>query len=697
MFLPMTSMALIKGDLLGTGTVSISDALLALKISVGLDQATPYELSVGDFYGTGSITVSDALLILKEVVGLGPTVSGTASQGTALPSGTVVTLTDATGITATTTVGTNGTFTFQVTGLKAPYLLNAGSYYSLALASGTTDINPLTNLVMQAALGTSTITSSTVLPAGFQTTFTNTANQLKTALSGLYPSSVPLTQTDFLNGNISIGSGVDLVFASTIISPPNSSGNFSITVSGQPIITGNTSSGNVTLTPNNSAISSAGNTLYPDITVSGQVTLNGAGLSGVSVTLTGTGSSTVQSNSSGSFTFTYVQNGSYTLSALMAGYTMSASQQVTVSGTNVSGITFTATAASTPSSNVFTTAMISGKTFIIALSNGQTNIGICNPNGTVENSSATWSINSSGQLVVQGYASSNNPNDVGTFTLNSISGSVIYFTVVQTGASDPSEDISMTGTATPLSSIAVTPANSSLSVGATQQFTATGTFADGSTQDLTSLVTWSLTNISYATIASGGLATGIAAGSSTITATSGSIAGSTALKVAVVNNGTGIIITVAGNGTGGYSGDNGAATSGGLYYPTGVAVDRAGNTYIADTNDNRIRKVTAGTGIITTVAGNGAPGYSGDNGAATSASLNYPYGIAVDSAGNIYIADSLNNRIRKVAAGTGIITTVAGNGTGGYSGDNGAATSASLNMPVGVAVDSAGNIYIADE
>jgi sugar lactone lactonase YvrE len=160
--------------------------------------------------------------------------------------------------------------------------------------------------------------------------------------------------------------------------------------------------------------------------------------------------------------------------------------------------------------------------------------------------------------------------------------------------------------------------------------------------------------------------------------------------------GTGIITTVAGNGTYGHSGDNGTATSAGLQGPSGVAVDSAGNIYIADTGSNRIRKVTAGTGIITTVAGNGTHDYSGDNGAATSASLAWPYGVAVDSTGNIYIADYGSNRIRKVTAGTGIITTVAGFGTIGYFGDNGPATSASLDYARGVAVDNAGNIYIAD-
>jgi streptogramin lyase len=133
-----------------------------------------------------------------------------------------------------------------------------------------------------------------------------------------------------------------------------------------------------------------------------------------------------------------------------------------------------------------------------------------------------------------------------------------------------------------------------------------------------------------------------------------------------------------------------------LNSPFGVAVDASGNIYIVDSGNNRIRKVTASTGVITTMAGNGTGGYSGDNGVATSAELNSPYGVAVDASGNIYIADTNNLVIRTVTASTGIITTVAGNGTAGSSGDGGAATSAELSYPTAVVVDSPGNVYIAD-
>jgi hypothetical protein len=156
----------------------------------------------------------------------------------------------------------------------------------------------------------------------------------------------------------------------------------------------------------------------------------------------------------------------------------------------------------------------------------------------------------------------------------------------------------------------------------------------------------------------------------------------------------GTINTVAGVGMGGYSGDGGAAWMAQLNSPFGVAVDSGGNLYIADTLNHRVRKVDA-SGNISTVAGNGTDGYSGDGGAAASAQLNKPFGVAVDSGGNLYIADTFNHRVRKVDA-SGNISTVAGNGTAGYSGDGGAAASAPLNKPYGVAVDSGGNLYIAD-
>ena len=166
--------------------------------------------------------------------------------------------------------------------------------------------------------------------------------------------------------------------------------------------------------------------------------------------------------------------------------------------------------------------------------------------------------------------------------------------------------------------------------------------------------------------------------------------------IRMVAKSTGIITTVAGNGQYGYNGDGGQATLAQLKYPVGVAIDACGNIYIADPESCRIRKVKKSTGIISTVAGNGRNGNEGGGGLATSASLAWPQGIAVDVSGNIYIADTSNRSIFKVTKSTGIITTVAGNGQYGYSGNGGQATSAVIGSPVSVAVDASGNIYIAD-
>ena len=155
----------------------------------------------------------------------------------------------------------------------------------------------------------------------------------------------------------------------------------------------------------------------------------------------------------------------------------------------------------------------------------------------------------------------------------------------------------------------------------------------------------------------------------------------------------GTITTIAGGG--GFGEDGGPATQARLDLPYGVAVDSAGNLYIADTNNDRIRKVDS-AGTITTIAGTGEQGFGGDGGPATQARLNYPYGVAVDGAGNLYIADRYNNRIRRVD-GTGTITTIAGTEKRGFSGDGGPAIQAPLFLPTGVAVDGAGNLYIADQ
>ena len=164
-------------------------------------------------------------------------------------------------------------------------------------------------------------------------------------------------------------------------------------------------------------------------------------------------------------------------------------------------------------------------------------------------------------------------------------------------------------------------------------------------------------------------------------------------KIRMVNS-TGIITTFAGTGTKGGSGDGGAATSAHLSSPRGVSVDISGNVYIADGYNHKIRMVNS-TGIITTFAGTGTAGSSGDGSAATAAQLAYPYGGSVDMSGNVYIVEYVNKKIRMVNS-KGIITTFAGTGTAGSSGDGGAAISAHLNGPKGMSVDISGNVYIAD-
>jgi PKD domain/RTX calcium-binding nonapeptide repeat (4 copies)/NHL repeat len=169
---------------------------------------------------------------------------------------------------------------------------------------------------------------------------------------------------------------------------------------------------------------------------------------------------------------------------------------------------------------------------------------------------------------------------------------------------------------------------------------------------------------------------------------------SVVIPTGLAASGTDTITTLAGTGTAGFSGDTGQATAAQLRFPRGVAVDVAGNVYIADRDNHRIRKVSP-AGVITTLAGTGVPGFSGDTGQASAAQLRFPESVAVDAAGNVYIADTDNHRVRKVDP-AGVITTLAGTGVPGFSGDTGQASAAQLNVPRGVAADAAGNVYVAD-
>jgi len=161
---------------------------------------------------------------------------------------------------------------------------------------------------------------------------------------------------------------------------------------------------------------------------------------------------------------------------------------------------------------------------------------------------------------------------------------------------------------------------------------------------------------------------------------------------------TSIITSIAGTGASGYSGDGGQATAAAIQYPVGINLDSAGNIYFGDNGNYYIvRKITVSTGIISTVAGtSSASGYNGDNIQATTATLNGPHDVVLDSYNNLYISDWFNNRIRKVTVSTGVITTIVGTGSASSTGDGSAATAATINGPCYSRLDSAGNLYITE-
>ena len=194
---------------------------------------------------------------------------------------------------------------------------------------------------------------------------------------------------------------------------------------------------------------------------------------------------------------------------------------------------------------------------------------------------------------------------------------------------------------------------------------------------------------------------GVRTGAVVVATAGGSVLGRALLvgsaKGAVAVLSPGQMSTVVGDGDWIYRGDGVLATSAPIFLPTGVAEDAAGNLYLSDSNNNRVRRVDAQTGLISTIAGNGSPGFSGDGGPATSATVSSPAGLLVDGAGNVYFVDSGNQCVRRIDAATQIITTVAGvGGVEGAIGDGGPATAANLALPEAIAMDAAGNLYIAD-
>ena len=158
----------------------------------------------------------------------------------------------------------------------------------------------------------------------------------------------------------------------------------------------------------------------------------------------------------------------------------------------------------------------------------------------------------------------------------------------------------------------------------------------------------------------------------------------------------GVIFTIAGNGTAGYGSDGVVSTTTSLYQPSGVVADASGNVYIGDMLNHRVRMVDGSTGLISTIGGTGSAGFGGDGGPATAAQFNRPYGLTLDGVGNLYVADQYNHRVRKINLASGIVTTILGNGTSGSSGDGGPATAALIDFPNYVHADGAGNLYVTD-
>ena len=360
--------------------------------------------------------------------------------------GTKVNLKDAAGKTATADVAANGFYSIAVDGLTAPFIMNAGGFYSFAEGPGVTNINPFTHLSMQIALGIAVIDGTTVIPAGFHTQFAAAVADLKAKTDALYPTSVAATQKDFLNGNITIAVGVDKVFDSAAITVPDASGSFTVTVSGLQILSGTRSNGVTTLAPNTVNIVIVTNTVFPVISsatftssmVSGKSftwTTSGSGDTGTAVfNADGTMIRTKNGAAQASGTWSINVHGVMTMVVASIGevdvlvLTSSTASSFTAldgwanginntSGTNT--MTFTVGGGPAPV-NMFTASMISGNTFNSSDTNGNTGVGTFNANGTMTGTNTgTWVINASGQLVL-----TVSDGNVATFTLTGVAGTV---------------------------------------------------------------------------------------------------------------------------------------------------------------------------------------------------------------------------------------------------------------------------------
>jgi sugar lactone lactonase YvrE len=411
-----------------------------------------------------------------------------------------------------------------------------------------------------------------------------------------------------------------------------------------------------------SMIDACGISIISNHSISGTVTQNGSGLSGVTVSLSGTSTASTTTDANGNYSFGDLAKGSYTITPSLTGDTFSpSSSSQTVNNTNISGVDFTEGG---PTAEVTTLA-------------GSGAAGFTNGPGTS--------------------ASFDSPNSIAT------DGTNLY--VADSGNNVIREIVIATGQVTTLAGSG-TPGFTN-GPGTSAAFT----FPDGIATDGTNLYVADSSNnaIREIVIATGQVTTLAGSGAAGFTNGAGTSAsfnspnsiatdgtnlyvadsGNNAIREIVIA--TGQVTTLAGSGAAGFT--NGAGTSASFNSPNGIATDGT-NLYVADSGNNVIREIVIATGQVTTLAGSGAAGFT--NGAGTSASFNSPNSIATDGT-NLYVADSGNNAIREIVIATGQVTTLAGSGAAGFT--NGAGTSASFNSPNGIAitVSTAGtNLYLAD-